>query len=152
MQFMSTQQELAELSQEHSRLSSEKADIQSKLSAIKNLIRSSGMMPREKYKQCCDSQTELLRKMASVERRLSEIKNRKTQVNLVAFAPKTEQEKAEKRNWDSPTVITELCSLRQEYQEFSADGSRISSKRQMASEFVIKLNGIIKRALNKGSA
>jgi hypothetical protein len=54
-----------------------------------------------------------------------------------------------KRTQDVPpkTFVTDLVALRHEYQEFAADKTRVGSMRQMAAEFVLKLNPIIKSAL-----
>jgi hypothetical protein len=145
--MQTTQEKRSQLSTERTKLVVEKQQIQAKLTAIKNLVRSSGRMPHEKYRQCCEAQTNYLKQLSEIEQRFAAANDQLTQLAVEMSAPKSPEEK-KSRNWDSPTVITELCSLRQEYQEFSADGSRISSKRQMASEFVLKLNGIIKRAMS----
>lgn len=46
-------------------------------------------------------------------------------------------------------IIVKLVELRSEYEDFAADPSRISSRRQMASEFVVKLNAVIRTTINK---
>ena len=45
------------------------------------------------------------------------------------------------------TFIESLVELRAEYQAFSEDHTRVASMRRMASEFVGKLNAIIRAAL-----
>jgi hypothetical protein len=46
-------------------------------------------------------------------------------------------------------TVQNLVNLREEYQHFAADHTRVSSMRQMAAQFVLKLSGIIKQAIAK---
>ncbi len=44
-------------------------------------------------------------------------------------------------------VVESLVALREEYQVFCADNSRVASMRRMAAEFVLKLNAIIRESM-----
>jgi hypothetical protein len=47
-------------------------------------------------------------------------------------------------NSDSTSIVRRLISLREEYQLFAADATRVGSMKQMAAQFVVKLNKIIR--------
>lgn len=119
------------------------------LVAVKNLVRSSGRMPNEKYRQCCDSQTKHVRaifdlesQMRPIKTRLREIADERHIANLESPSDEPEQAKG---------IVVSLVGLRQHYQEFASDLTRVSSMRQMASEFVLKLNPIIRNAIGGSS-
>lgn len=48
-------------------------------------------------------------------------------------------------------LVTKLVALRNEYEEFAADHSRVSSRRQMAAEFSMKLGRIIRQTISKNA-
>lgn len=137
--------ELNLIEEERSKLVSEKRDIEAKLLAIKNLIRSSGRMSTDKYTETCHAQNGYMKRMAQIERQLGELKTRKGRLHF-------EHNGSNHRPKDpvSPDVIRSLSALRDEYQQFAADKSRVGSMRQMAAEFVLKLNPIIRGHINGG--
>lgn len=142
--------EQTELLKRKTELALSKKDHEIKLVAIKNLIRSGGRLPSEKYRQCCNAQNTHNRAilhienlLASVTSRLREIARMEDDAKDVSFS--------EAENGKNPvpmrSIIVELVALRQEYQNFAADGTRVASMRQMAAEFVVKLNPIIKQGV-----
>lgn len=136
-----------------SKLTLDKREHDIKLAAITNLIRTSGRMPPDKYRSCCNAQTKHKNAILDIERQLAPIKQRLTEISdeesLSKQVKPTAKPTETQLSLDKlKTIITDLVNLRQEFQEFSADSTRISSKRQMASEFVLRLNPIIKRAIN----
>lgn len=129
-----------------------------RLTTNKNLVRTSGKMPHLQYKQACDSQTHAVRDIRAAEVQLARLKGEIIAANHELDALKRQRKerisgKPAARTSVEPTIdwkrdcVEELVSIRQHYQEFAADGSRISSMRQMAAEFANKLNPIIKRFL-----
>jgi hypothetical protein len=149
--------EKQQLQNQKTELVRQKREHETQLLAIKNLVRSSGKMPHEKYKTCCDAQTRHSQSIRKIEYRLGDIKNRLQEIADIEFHERNQSVDAEKISTESTSaenepksMVVELVALRQHYQEFSADATRVSSMRQMAADFVLKLNPIIKRAINVG--
>jgi hypothetical protein len=129
-------------------LTARKHKLQAQLTACKNVIRGAGLLPQDKYRATVKAQTNYAQELAAVEKELSQLRTERREIALA----QNQRRSLELPTLSSPVpshIISELCELRQHYQEFSADITRISSMRQMASEFVLKLNGIIKRAINQ---
>lgn len=134
-----------------------KREIEKKMLAIRTLVRTGGFMPREKYKQCCDSQDKYITQVKSIENELGSIKlklrriadeefDRKALGKVPPVEVPTKEDEA-KPEVAAVGTIQELVALRAYYQEFSADHSRVASRRQMAAEFAVKLNPIIRKAI-----
>lgn len=124
-----------------------KREIENKLVGVKNLIRTSGRMPHEKYKQCCDAQKKYLSQILKIERELNDIKIKLRQLSAYDVAEKMAEKSIEKQASIPRDFVVSLVDLRSEYQRFAADMTRVSSMRQMAAEFALKLNPIIKSAM-----
>jgi hypothetical protein len=149
---MDFETEKQELQKKKSDLLISKREHETKLVAIRNLVRSGGRLPNEKYKQCCNSQNNHSRAILRIETQLAPIKLRLREIYDIEFKAQnkngaTEHNKEAASEVPVKSIVVELDTLRQEYQNFAADGTRVSSMRQMAAEFVIKLNPIIKRAI-----
>lgn len=136
------------LLKERDDLVNSKKDHEVKLVAIKNLVRSSGRMEHSKYKQCCDSQQRHLNAIRSIENELAKLKVRLREIGVESFS---ETERANSRNGEEVMIVQELVALRSDYQAFAADSTRVSSMRTMAAEFVVRLSGVIRRAVNGSS-
>lgn len=148
--LLAIRSEINEWKKERESLKEKKRVIQVQLTKTKNLVRSSGIMPREKYKQCCDAQSKYVGQIQHTEKRMGEIK---LQIQKLA-----DDEHFHPENPNKPAVslkpepmgkdcIEALVALREKYQQFSADHTRVSSMRTMAAEFAYQLNPIIKAAL-----
>ena len=139
-----------ELREEMQLLKEKKRVIELQRTKIKNLIRSSGLMPPEKYKQCCNAQSKYAEQIAHNEKRMSEIK---LQLQKLADDEQLCHKKpskpvvAVKLEPLAKECIEALVALREKYQRFAADHTRVSSMRTIAAEFVCQLNPIIKSAL-----
>jgi len=139
-----------ELREEMQLLKEKKRVVELQRTKIKNLIRSSGLMPPEKYKQCCDAQSKYAEQIAHNEKRMSEIK---LQLQKLADDEQSCYKKpkpivvAGKLEPLGKECIAALVALREKYQQFAADHTRVSSMRTMAAEFVCQINPIIKAAL-----
>ena len=136
-----------ELLERRGKLVLDKRELENKLIAVKNIVRTGGRMANEKYKQCCDTQKKYSADILKIERELSDIKMKLRQISVYDVAEK----KAGKPTEPQPSVprdfVVSLVDLRSEYQRFAADMTRVSSMRQMAAEFALKLNPIIKAAM-----
>jgi len=114
--------------------------INAELSAVKNKINSSGHLPKEEYRKLCSRQSALIADKNSLESQLH-----LTKAELSKLADRAHASKPS--NGESAPIVRELVALRQKYQEFAADGTRVSSMRKMAAEFVLELNPLIKGAI-----
>lgn len=140
---------------ERTRLGLEMTRHQNEMATIKNAIRSSGRygLPASKYRQLCSEQTSRQKAMADLLEQINTIKARLANIHLAKVtAPRvvkfTSEEGSEENVATSkPDTVRALAVLRDDYQKFAADKSRVASMRQMAAEFVLKLNPIIKDAL-----
>lgn len=139
----------SELSAERTRLVQDKRAVETKLLKVKNLVRSSGWMPQEKYKACCESQSKYVEKIRHIENAISEVKLKQSELHHKSRPEFSEIEKADARVLKK-SVIEGLVALRDEYQSFSADPTRVASMKQMAADFALRLSPLIKAALNKG--
>lgn len=122
----------------------EKLEHQTSMTALKNKVRSSGMLPAAEYRALCNQQNHHMRSILDVERKLGKLNQQLRELSAADFA---ERGHSSTGNGDQSPIVSSLVALRQEYQTFSADGTRVASMRQMASEFVLKLNPIIRRAV-----
>jgi len=142
------QAECRELQVKRDALLENKREHELKLLAIKNAIRTNGRMSGGTYQQYCSSQLSHVRALQFIDNQLRPLKARMKELNDADYNRR-------QGNGDAPLVVdapsslvAELSVLREHYQKFAADGTRISSMRQMAAEFALKLDGIIKRAIN----
>jgi hypothetical protein len=149
-EFLDICSAIYDLKKERESLVVKKGELQVRLTKIKNLVRSSGLMPQEKYKQCCDSQSKYIQQMQAIEKRLGQIKLQIHKLsdeehfhpdNPRPLDPRPEAKPLSKE------VIGALVALREKYQQFSADHTRVASMRTMAAEFAHQLNPIIRASL-----
>ena len=148
-------EEKRQLLEKKGQITVKKMDIQTKLMAIRNNIRRKGIMPKSEYDKILKTQERYKKDVVEVEKELVPIRNRLVEIanaEHLAYAQRW-TEKAEANKWmevfASPVIVQDLVSLRQHYQEFAADLTRVSSMRQMAADFVLKLSRIIKDDLKR---
>lgn len=143
------------LSKEKTDLSLEKRAIEIDLGEITNTIRSNPRLPQETYRTYCRRQNELKSKILAIERKISAIKDELR--GLASQDEVTWKQMRENlaRNLEAsvtgrstPQIVKDLCQLRAQYQQFSADHTRVSSMRVMASEFANELDRVIKSHVN----
>lgn len=138
---------------EKQRLIQEKKQVELSMVKSKNIVRSSGRLPNNQYRALCDTQNQHATELTRVEGQLGVIKRRLTEIAEIEFRDRQErgitgiQLRQSDSHSDRP-LVSELTDLRKHYQDFAADATRVSSMRQMAAEFVVKLNPIIYRAVN----
>lgn len=138
---------IEDLAAERDRLLLAKREHEGKLLAIKNLIRAGARLSADKYKETCNAQQRHVSSIHSIEKEILSVKRK---ISELSMAPKEKSEPASVNQEAEAAreIISELVKLRSDYESFAADGTRISSMRQMAAEFVIKLGAVIKRAIN----
>jgi TolA-binding protein len=146
---MNTKAEREGLLQVKSGLIVDKREHETQLVLIKNAVRSGGRLSTEKYRRLCDTQNTHNRAILAIEKQLVQVNTRLRELAEIDNQ-NAEDRRTDSREMDEKPIVQELVAIRQEYQNFAADGTRVASMRRMASEFVTKLNPIIKRAV--GSA
>jgi hypothetical protein len=141
-----TEIEKAKIIEQLDDLKISKREHETKLVTIKNQIRGCGLLPPEKYRQCVASQVQHQTAILKIERLLQPLKKRLRELSS------DDRSNQDNGSFSTPPsdvkgIVEDLVELRKDYQFFAADSTRISSMRQMAAEFVVKLNPIIKRAI-----
>lgn len=128
-----------------------KMELQARLAYLKNEIRSSGRMAHSHYKQCCDDQRLYVRQLVEVEKQIIPLNRELQRLCQLEHSTYAEQKSNAEAgdSFEVQPMVTQLVALRQSYQDFAADPTRVSSMRQMAAEFVLRLNPIIRSAVNK---
>jgi hypothetical protein len=143
---MNNTDEKRDLQRKRSILALSKREHETKLIAVKNVVRSGGRLSSDKYKQCCDSQNAHSRAIMQIERQLAPIKDRLREIADAEFIDRNEICEQHANGEPLCTILEDVILLQQQYQSFAADGTRVASMRQMAAEFALKLNPIIQRA------
>jgi chromosome segregation ATPase len=65
-------------------------------------------------------------------------------INIKALLREEAIEDIKSKPEPQPDLMREIIALRNEYEAFGADGTRVASMRRMASEFAVKLTRLIK--------
>jgi hypothetical protein len=123
---------------------------ETQLSTIKQLVRDSGRMEDSKYRQCCQAQSRHVQAIAKIEGLLAPIKHELREIIVQEFEDR--QVSIEVRAVETirlKQTVQALVALREQYQRFAADHTRVSSMREMTAKFVLDLNEIIKLAISK---
>jgi hypothetical protein len=128
------QDEILDLKTRRDRLVLSKTEHEMKLAHIKTMIRGERSIPPEKYRSILQSQDTHNRCLLRITQQLVSIKSRLRELGTDDYGL-------------PHSVVAKLAALRAYYQDFAADPTRVNSMRQMAAEFVLKLNPIIKEAL-----
>lgn len=127
------------LNQRKSKLVLEKKELELKNSTLKNQVRSGGRMHDVKYKRVCDEQNSIKIKIFSIEREMADLS-----IEMMKKQSFRDQLKAEFKHDEPIDIKKKLVHLRDEYINFAADKSRVSSMRVMGAEFAEKLETLIK--------
>ena len=124
------------LHRQKSALCQRKAEIQTELSALTAEVRGKRVAQR-RYDAVCREQEWLKTELAGIERQVIALASEIRELSVEANAPAEDADA--KRG-----VIPVLVALRDEYEAFAADATRVSSMRRMAAEFSMKLTRIIR--------
>jgi len=126
-----------------------KMDIQQRLTEILARVRTGGRLPNHEYANICSEQVRLKGELAGIESKIARIN---IELHRGAIGNQSNQNRAEikvERDLNKTAqIIQKLNEVREIYQAFSEDNTRISSMRLMASEFVGHLNRVIRTTIN----
>lgn len=151
--LLSLTNELNECERRRSELVLSKKHHETKMLAIKNLVRGGGTMPYAKYKQCIDSQNTHANAILKIEQAMGPLKARIAEIRALISHSEQEQRNGESQvpQQGASEIVKMLVAVRQEYQDFAADRTRVASMRQMAAEFALKINPIVRAALGESA-
>ena len=133
------EEEIGTLKAQRSALVSTKQDLQAELARIN--AECSTRLPQSRFGKIQKDRSGIVAMMSDIEKKIREINIQVTQLSIDKGAQDPKETK-------SISTIESLVRIRDEYQEFSADKTRVGSMRQMAAEFVMKLNPIIRKFVN----
>ncbi len=143
---------IEEISSKRAELTARANELRAQIADLNQRSHGSGRLPTYLFRDLQAQRSELVRQVISIEAQHSvlraeqhRLQQQKDQTNREAKAAQASLEPPEPKK----LLVEELVALRTEYEHFAADNSRVSSRRQMAAEFVVKLNGIIRRAIAK---
>lgn len=171
--FFKSEEELAlneqsaKLRREKDELIVKKRDLETTLASVTGEFRyfQGRRVPDHKYADIVSRQTRLKNNIRDIEAKCAEVSGGLRDVAEKQFRASASRKRAIHASAEEnprqgavivsvPTAtdfkrecVEKIVSLSAYYQEFAADATRISSKRQMAAEFANKLNPIIKRFL-----
>lgn len=124
------------LAKQKADLSIRKIEIQSELSQLNAQLKGHHI-PASKYAAISKLQKDLKGELVGIERQIISISLELREIADSNFA-KNITDKAEK------PILPVLVALRDEYEVFASDATRVASMRRMASEFAVKLTRIIR--------
>lgn len=126
-------------SHEEKRISliAKKSELHGQIARIKTLLMQ--RLPQRDFLKAEAARKNLALRMNAIDAEISAI-------NLAKHI-ESQAENDRKKN-DKIPYVKKLCELRDEYQQFAADGTRSPTMRRMAAEFVTKLNPIVRQAMN----
>lgn len=130
--------EINELNKQKSILCQRKIEIQAELSAWNNKIKGKHLKSKM-YDSVCQNQQSLKDELVGIEKQLIGLSSEMRDLNTL-------KENPDVKNNNRLGIIRILVALRDEYESFAADATRVSSMRRMAAEFSVKLTKIIKEA------
>lgn len=124
-----------ELEKEKSELVNKKSQITSNLLKLKNTIRTRMQrLPQNEYNSICKKQEILGQKQREIEKKLSAIKVKLRQKDVLIHS-----------NDNEPFDINlRIIELKNKYMDFSSDNTRVNSMRLLASQFAQELDEILK--------
>ena len=131
---------IEELHRQRNDLVIQMTDKRAEMAALNSSVKGR-RLSQDGYRKLCDRQSEIKSAICQCERQIVDINTQLAQDH----ADKVKASVSVRHTTESGhAVIAALCELRQEYQLFAADKTRVGSMRQMAAEFVLKLNPIIR--------
>ncbi len=119
-------------------LISKKSEITKSIVSINQQLIST--LPHREYARVMRTKNDLVRQLQEIESQIADVNSRR---HMAAKSEKQEGGDNDKSH------VRKLAELRDEYQAFAADATRSPTMRRMASEFVVRLNPIIRQALSK---
>lgn len=130
------------LCDEKDRLVADKRQLTAELANIKGKLATT--LPQHQYQQVMRARSGIVTKLQVCENAIAEIKSK-----LRAIEMEKQETYSEKKGdqAESVDVIRELRAVRDKWQSFASDQTRVSSMRIIASQIVEDINPILKKLL-----
>lgn len=129
----------SEIGDERAILIEQKLKLANDLQDVKQILTQT--MSKSHFQMYDSKRVGITRKLQEIDGKIAMLNCKKSQASLKECAPKQTK--------DSFDTVRSLVELRNKYQQFSADGTRVASMRRMASEFILELNPIIRTLVNR---
>ena len=123
----------------------EKRELQ--ITLAKNKTNLLGPMPYDRKQNLLNIRSSVLERMSFIENQIAWAKRKIRELNIARCRREESEETSEYRVLKKGCVEA-LVKLREEYQRFAADNTRVASMKAMAAKFVLELNPIIRAAVN----
>lgn len=138
MEIHEIENEIARLKTKKSGFSESKRDIQTELAELN--AKFVGRLNNGTFAALQKKRAELCRMLNDTESSMRKISDEIRKLSV-------EKENTKQARPSNKTTVQALVAVREEYQQFAADKTRVGSMRQMAAEFVLKLNPIIRELI-----
>jgi chromosome segregation ATPase len=139
MNKLEMEREIERLKKKKGDLSTAKTDIQTSLAEINSKF--VGRLDNWTYEKLQKERAQLCRMQNEVERQIRPINDEIRSLSI------EKDQCGEKSYYGSKPTVESIVQIRDEYMAFAADKTRVGSMRQMAAEFVTKLNPVIRKAI-----
>jgi len=123
----------------------EKREIQ--ITLAKNKTNLLGPLPYDRKQKLLTVRNSVLTRMGFIENQIVWANRKIRELNIARCRREESEETSEYRVLKKGCVVA-LVELREEYQQFAADNTRVASMKAMAARFVLALNPIIRAAVN----
>lgn len=129
-------------------LAGKKREHEAELMILKHQVRGK-RLPEKQYRQLCDIQSTRLKQIQEIEQEIRKVKARLRELNDI----ESKRYHAANHQTATPEVTADrqlellysVSEIRDEYRQFSADPTRVSSMRRAAAEFANKLDDLLRR-------
>tara|TARA_R110000823_G_C15696381_1_gene475955 strand:- start:267 stop:689 length:423 start_codon:yes stop_codon:yes gene_type:complete len=140
MEINEIEKEILIIQKEMNELTETRESAQVNLTSLKSRL-NQGKLPTHHYKQVMDAKIEFKNQINSILSKYRILKLKKDQLNY-----KLNELKLNQSPNDVISVKQDLQDLKDKYFEFYRDKSRIASMRNMAKQFVIDIDKVIKKS------
>lgn len=139
----------SELKEQREPLKAKKQLLTQQLMHIKDRMHSGGRLPSSVWQDLQSQKNLFTRQIMDMDAQISALNTQIARQAELERYPQHEPAHAVMpiSAGDKKSVIEAMVSLRQHYQDFAADTTRVRSKRDMAAEFVVKLSEIIRAGI-----
>jgi len=126
----------------------EKREMQVTMAKNKTLLM--GRMDYEKKQKLFKIRNSILERMQFVESQIMWAKRIMREINIAKCGSRRSKDSGATSEFSvmKKECVESLVALREKYQQFAADNTRVSSMKNMAATFVLELNPIIRKSLN----
>ena len=140
MNELEMEREIVELKKKKSDLVQAKLDLNAKLTEINS--KCSTRINSDDFRKLQRERSSYVSMITEIEGKIRPISMAISRLSAEKCAPDSASSASSEYNVDA---VQMLVRIRDEYQAFAADKTRVGSMRQMASEFVLKMNPVIRK-------